>query len=70
MDGVHADVHHRGRAAGGHGYCASVPALLGCFTRGDSIEQCRQRAAESIEVHIAGRRWRTSARGTRGSQSS
>lgn len=40
----------------GGGYFVSVPALPGCFTRGDSIEQCRERAAEAIEVHIAGLR--------------
>jgi predicted RNase H-like HicB family nuclease len=38
----------------GGGFFVSVPALPGCFTRGDSIEQCRERAAEAIEVHIAG----------------
>src|ERR1035438_5865099 len=34
----------------------SVPALPGCFTRGKSLDECRQRAAEAIEVHIAGLR--------------
>ncbi len=38
----------------GGGYFVSVPALPGCFTRGHSIEECRERAAEAIEVHIAG----------------
>lgn len=32
----------------------SVPTLPGCFTHGKSIEECRERAAEAIEVHIAG----------------
>ncbi len=32
----------------------SVPALPGCFTHGKTIEECRQRAAEAIEVHLAG----------------
>ena len=32
----------------------TVPALPGCFTRGKTIEECRERAAEAIEVHIAG----------------
>lgn len=32
----------------------TVPALPGCFTRGRSIEECRERAAEAIEVHNAG----------------
>jgi predicted RNase H-like HicB family nuclease len=32
----------------------SVPALPGCFTHGKTIEECRERAIEAIEVHIAG----------------
>jgi antitoxin HicB len=36
------------------GYFVTVPALPGCFTRGSTIEQCRERAVEAIEVHIAG----------------
>lgn len=32
----------------------SVPALPGCFTHGRTIEECRERAAEAIEAHIAG----------------
>lgn len=35
-------------------FVVSVPALPGCFTRGKTLEECRQRAAEAIEVHIAG----------------
>jgi predicted RNase H-like HicB family nuclease len=31
----------------------SVPALPGCFTQGESIEECKERAVEAIEVHIA-----------------
>jgi predicted RNase H-like HicB family nuclease len=38
----------------GGDYYVTVPALPGCFTRGSSIEECRQRAVEAIEVHIAG----------------
>lgn len=38
------------------GYVVSVPALPGCFTHGTSIEECRTRAVEAIEVHIAGLR--------------
>ena len=33
-----------------------VPALPGCFTRGRTIEECRERAVEAIEAHIAGLR--------------
>jgi predicted RNase H-like HicB family nuclease len=32
----------------------TVPALPGCFTHGKTIEECKQRAVEAIEVHIAG----------------
>jgi predicted RNase H-like HicB family nuclease len=38
----------------GGGYYVSVPALPGCFTRGKTIDECKQRAVEAIEVHIAG----------------
>jgi antitoxin HicB len=36
------------------GFMVSVPALPGCFTQGATIEECRERAAQAIEVHIAG----------------
>jgi antitoxin HicB len=36
------------------GYFVTVPALPGCFTRGSTIEECRERAVEVIEVHIVG----------------
>lgn len=36
------------------GYFVTVLALPGCFTRGRTVEECRERAAEAIEVHIAG----------------
>ena len=35
-------------------FVVSVPALPGCLTHGKSIEECKVRAAEAIEVHIAG----------------
>jgi predicted RNase H-like HicB family nuclease len=38
----------------GGGYFVAVPALPGCFTHGRTIEECRERAVEAIEVHIAG----------------
>ena len=38
----------------GGGYYVTVPALPGCFTRGGTIDECRERAVEAIEVHIAG----------------
>jgi antitoxin HicB len=36
------------------GYFVTVPALPGCFTRGNTLDECRERAVEAIEVHIAG----------------
>ena len=36
------------------GYFVTVPVLPGCFTRGGTIDECRQRAVEAIETHIAG----------------
>ncbi|MGH3827750.1 MAG: type II toxin-antitoxin system HicB family antitoxin [Pseudonocardiaceae bacterium] len=36
------------------GFMVSVPALPGCFTQAATIEECRERAAEAIELHIAG----------------
>jgi antitoxin HicB len=38
------------------GYLVTVPALPGCFTRGNTINECRERAVGAIEVHIAGLR--------------
>jgi predicted RNase H-like HicB family nuclease len=38
----------------GGGFYVTIPALPGCFTRGNTIEECRDRAIEAIEVHIAG----------------
>ena len=38
------------------GFFVVVPALPGCFTRGRTIEECRERAVEAIEVHITGLR--------------
>jgi len=40
----------------GGGWFVTVPALPGCFTRGNTLDECRQRAVEAIEVHIAGLR--------------
>ena len=36
------------------GYMVTVPALPGCFTQGRTLDECRERAVEAIEVHIAG----------------
>jgi antitoxin HicB len=38
----------------GGGYYVSVPSLPGCFTRGSTVDECRERAVEAIGVHIAG----------------
>lgn len=32
----------------------SVPALPGCFTQGETIEECIQRAKEAIALHVEG----------------
>ena len=32
----------------------TVPALPGCITHGKMIDECKERAVEAIEVHIAG----------------
>jgi predicted RNase H-like HicB family nuclease len=31
-----------------------VPGLPGCFTRGDTLEVCRENAAEANALHFAG----------------
>jgi predicted RNase H-like HicB family nuclease len=36
------------------GFYVVVPALPGCFTRGNTLDECRENAAEAIAVHIAG----------------
>lgn len=35
-------------------YFVTVPALPGCFTRGETIGESQERAIEAIEAHIAG----------------
>jgi antitoxin HicB len=35
------------------GYTVTVPALPGCVTQGESIEECIERAREAIGGHIA-----------------
>ena len=34
------------------GYWVEVPALPGCFTQGETIEECLDRAREAIEGHL------------------
>ncbi|MDO8590959.1 MAG: type II toxin-antitoxin system HicB family antitoxin [bacterium] len=36
------------------GFWAEVPALPGCFTQGETIEEIAAMAKESIECHISG----------------
>jgi predicted RNase H-like HicB family nuclease len=36
------------------GFSVSVPALPGCFSQGDTPEECMENAKEAIAVHIAG----------------
>lgn len=38
------------------GYTVTVPALPGCITQGDTVDQCRDRAQEAITVHLEGLR--------------
>lgn len=35
------------------GYWAEVPALPGCFTQGDSLEEVTMRVREAMECHLA-----------------
>jgi predicted RNase H-like HicB family nuclease len=34
------------------GFWVEVPALPGCFTQGDTVEQCIERAREAIEGYL------------------
>jgi len=34
------------------GYCVHVPALPGCFTQGETLEEAREMAKEAIQGHI------------------
>ncbi len=36
------------------GYSVTVPALPGCFTQGETMEECLERAREAIALHIEG----------------
>ena len=36
------------------GYSVTVPALSGCFTQGETVEECIERAKEAIALHIEG----------------
>lgn len=36
------------------GFMVLVPALPGCFTQGNTVDECRERAVEATAVHIAG----------------
>ena len=38
------------------GWVVTVPALPGCFTQGNTVDEALERAREAIEVHIAGLR--------------
>ena len=35
------------------GYSVSVPALPGCATQGETIEECLRNAKEAIELYLA-----------------
>ena len=34
------------------GYSVSVPALPGCLTQGETVEQCVERAKEAIALYL------------------
>lgn len=34
------------------GFWVEIPALPGCFTRGDTVEQCIERAREAVACHV------------------
>ncbi len=36
------------------GYSVTVPALPGCYTQGETVEECIERAKEAIALHIEG----------------
>ncbi len=36
------------------GYVVTVPALPGCVTQGDTIEEALQRVKEAIQCHVEG----------------
>src|SRR5947209_7631240 len=36
------------------GYWVEVPALPGCFTQGETVEECMERAREAIQCYIEG----------------
>lgn len=36
------------------GYWVEVPALRGCFTQGETIEECLSRAEEAIRCYVEG----------------
>ena len=36
------------------GYAVSVPALPGCFSQGDTVEEALEHAREAIQCHLEG----------------
>ncbi len=52
MEITHYMVKIRPAAEGG--YWAEVPALPGCFSKGDSLEEVTAYVREAIECHLAG----------------
>ena len=39
--------------SGQGGYWVEVPALPGCFTQGETVEECLERSREAIASHLA-----------------
>lgn len=52
METTHYTVRIRPTAEGG--YSAEVPALPGCFSKGETLEEVTAYAREAIESHLLG----------------
>ena len=51
MEAIHYTVKIHPAAEGG--YWAEVPALPGCFTQGDSLEEVTGNVREAMECHLS-----------------
>ena len=51
MENIHYTVQIHPAAEGG--YWAEVPALPGCFTQGDSLEEVTAKVREAMECHLS-----------------
>ena len=51
MEQIHYTVKIHRAAEGG--YWAEVPALMGCFTQGDSLEEVTSNVRQAMECHLS-----------------